>query len=68
MTQEKMPKGNLEISDNDNWKSCIMCGGTITQVRKALFTCLNCNQEYIVDEEDMREEIPFKYLKAKDKK
>ena len=71
MTQEKekqIPKEVLELSYDDNWKSCLMCGGTITQVRKALFTCLNCNQEYIADEEDMREIIPFKYLKGKEKK
>lgn len=46
----------LETSDDDTWKSCIICGGELTQVRKALFSCLKCNQEYIADEEDMRPE------------
>ena len=51
---EKIPKEFLETSDEDTWKPCMRCGGNITQVRKALFTCLNCNQEYIADEEDMK--------------
>ncbi len=50
------PKEFLETSQNDNWKPCLICGGDITQVRKALFTCLNCNQEYVAVEEDMRPE------------
>lgn len=50
----KTPPEVLERSDEDNWRSCLFCGGTITQVRKALFTCLDCNKEYISDEEDMR--------------
>jgi hypothetical protein len=50
----KTPKKFLEISEDDNWKPCLICGGEITQVRKALFTCLKCNQEYISDEQDMR--------------
>jgi len=51
---EKIPKECLQISDDDTWKPCLFCGGTITQVRKALFLCLKCNQEYISTEEDMR--------------
>ena len=59
-----MPEGALDVSNDDTWKPCMICGGTITQVRKALFTCLKCNQEYIADEEDMRPEIKsFKIIK-----
>lgn len=47
------PKDYLETKEQTNWKSCMMCGGEIVQVRKALFTCINCNQEYISTEEDM---------------
>ena len=62
--KSKIPNEVLEISNDDTWKSCIMCGGQITQVRKALFTCLKCNQEYIADEEDMRPETKlFKIIK-----
>jgi predicted RNA-binding Zn-ribbon protein involved in translation (DUF1610 family) len=50
----KMPKGVLNLSKEDTWKSCIICGGELIQIRKALFSCLKCNQEYIADEEDMR--------------
>ena len=59
------PKEHLELSDDDTWKPCMVCGGTITQVRKALFTCLKCNQEYIADEQDMRLETkpPFRIIK-----
>jgi len=61
------PKEVLETSKDNNWKSCLFCGGEIIQVRKALFTCLKCNQEYIADEEDMRDEIPtYKIKKIKD--
>lgn len=62
---EKIPKEVLETSDDDTWKSCIVCGGEVTQVRKALFTCLKCNQEYIADEQDMRPETkpPFRIIK-----
>ena len=60
----KIPKDVLETSDDDTWKPCIICGGELTQVRKALFTCIKCNQEYIADEEDMRgESKPFKIIK-----
>jgi len=60
----KIPKEVLETSKDDTWKSCIICGGELTQVRKALFTCLKCNQEYIADEEDMRpESTTFKIIK-----
>ena len=46
-----------ETSDDDlNWKPCIACGGELTQVRKAFFQCINCKQEYIADEEDMKNE------------
>lgn len=48
------PKEFLEVSKDDKWRPCMMCGGEITQVRKALFTCLKCNAEIIADEEDMR--------------
>lgn len=48
------PKEFLEVSANDSWRDCIICGGQITQVRKALFTCLQCNLEYTSTEEDMR--------------
>lgn len=62
----KIPKEFLEVSDDDNWKPCIICDGELTQVRKALFTCLKCNQEYIADEEDMRSEgKSFQVLKLK---
>ncbi len=50
----QIPEGVLDISDDDTWRSCLRCGGGITQVRKALFTCEKCDQEYISDEEDMR--------------
>ncbi len=50
----KPPKGYLDVSDDDTWKSCLICGGMITQVRKALFTCTSCGLEYIGTEEDMR--------------
>ncbi|KKN40573.1 hypothetical protein LCGC14_0732090 [marine sediment metagenome] len=44
-----------EINEDDlNWKNCGFCGGEITQVRKAFFKCINCDQEYIADEEDMK--------------
>lgn len=49
-----IPEDILECSDDDTWKPCIRCGGVITQVRKSLFTCLDCGQEYIATEGDMR--------------
>lgn len=62
--KEEIPKEVLEISNKDDWKPCMVCGGVVTQIRKALFTCLNCNQEYIADEEDMRgEKKPFRIFK-----
>ena len=61
--KDSMPKEFLELSDDDTWKNCIICNGTITQVRKALFTCMSCGQECIADEEDMRDEKPFKIFK-----
>lgn len=50
-----MPERALDISDNDSWKPCLKCGGELTQERKAFFVCVNCKQEYIGDEEDMRQ-------------
>lgn len=52
--ENKVPKKFLETSEDDAWKPCLFCGGELTQVRKALWTCLKCNMEYIADEEDMR--------------
>lgn len=49
-----MPEGTLDISENDNWKPCIVCGGELVQERKAFFKCVNCGQGYIAAEEDMR--------------
>lgn len=49
-----MPPRTLEVSDDDNWIPCMVCGGEITQERKAFFRCINCGQEYIATEEDMR--------------
>lgn len=49
-----MPPRTLEVSDNDNWVPCLVCKGELTQERKALFKCINCGQEYIACEEDMR--------------
>lgn len=49
------PKDYLKVDEDDlNWKSCEFCGGEITQVRKAFFKCISCDQEYIADEEDMK--------------
>lgn len=50
----EMPEGALEISEDDTWRPCLMCGGELTQIRKALFSCLECGQEIIADEKDMR--------------
>ena len=50
----KIPKKYLDINNIDEWKPCIRCGGEILQVRKALFTCSKCGQEYIADEGDMK--------------
>lgn len=55
MLKEQVPKEFLETS-KDTWRPCMYCGGEITQIRKAFFTCLKCNQEYIGDEKDMRPE------------
>jgi len=61
---ERIPPEFLEVSNVDSWKPCIKCGGELIQVRKALFTCLKCNQEYIADEEDMKlEDNIFKIRK-----
>ena len=51
---EKVPPEFLETSDDDNWKQCIVCGGEITQIRKALFSCITCNIDIVADEQDMR--------------
>ncbi len=48
------PDGYLDTSDDQTWKPCMMCKGELLQVRKALWTCLKCGQEYIACEEDMR--------------
>ena len=49
------PVGYLETSENQDWMPCLKCGkDEILQVRKALFTCNFCGQEYISTEEDMR--------------
>ncbi len=62
----KIPKEFLETSDDDTWKPCLFCGGELTQVRKALFTCLECSIQYIADEQDMRgEKKPFQIYKLK---
>lgn len=37
-----------------NWKPCIVCGGELTQKRKAFFQCINCDLGYIADERDMK--------------
>lgn len=48
-------KGYYKTSDDDlNWKSCPICGGEITQEREDFFVCINCKQEFISTEEDMR--------------
>ncbi len=60
---KEIPKEFLETDDSQTWKDCIRCGGELIQVRKALFTCLKCNQEYIADEEDMKEEKPLQIFK-----
>ncbi len=52
--KDKVPEEFLETSDDDTWRACMFCRGEITQIRKALFTCLKCGQEYIADEKDMR--------------
>lgn len=49
-----MDVSHLETSDK-KWRACLICKGEIIQVRKALFTCLGCNQEYVSTEEDMEE-------------
>lgn len=48
------PEEFLETSNDHTWKPCLMCGGELTQVRKALWTCLACSVEYTACEEDMR--------------
>jgi len=65
--EQTIPPKVLETSDEDTWKPCIFCGGELTQVRKALFICLKCNQEYIADEADLRDEKPFKIIKRRSK-
>jgi len=54
MEKNKIPKEMLELSDDDTWRPCFFCGGEMIQIRKALFECLKCNQEFISTEEDMR--------------
>ena len=56
MNDIETPKEFLEVQEDDlNWKPCIKCGGELTQERKALFICVSCKQEYIADEEDMKQ-------------
>lgn len=53
----KPPKDYLEVSDDQTWRPCLRCGkDSLIQVRKAFWTCQNCNAELIGDEEDMRPE------------
>ncbi len=47
-------QGHYDVSENDNWKPCLKCGGELTQERKAFFICVNCKQGYIADEDDMK--------------
>lgn len=61
--ENKPPEGYLETDDTITWKPCMKCGGRIIQVRKALFTCEQCSQEYIATEEDMKGETPFRIIK-----
>ena len=60
---DTIKKEFLETDDSQTWKPCLFCGGELIQVRKALFNCLNCSKTYIADEEDMKEEKPFKIIK-----
>ena len=53
--RKQIPKEFLEVQQDDfNWKPCLRCGGELTQERKAFFVCVNCKQEYIGVEEDMK--------------
>ena len=54
MNKIEMPEDALDLSKDDTWKRCLACNGNITQIRKALFSCLKCDLEYIADEQDMR--------------
>lgn len=56
MNKLEMPEGALDVSNDDTWRKCLCCKGRLTQIRKALFTCEGCNQEYIAEEKDMRPE------------
>ncbi len=50
-----MEKEFYKVQEDDyQWKPCMFCGGEITQIRNAFFKCINCDQEYISDEEDMK--------------
>lgn len=51
---ETRPKEFLKTSNEDNWKPCFFCGSELVQERKAFFVCVNCKQEFIADDEDMR--------------
>ena len=44
----------LEVNKYEKWKPCMFCNGEIMQVRKALFRCIKCKQDYIADEVDMK--------------
>ena len=52
--EEAKKKGFYDVQEKDEWKPCIKCGGELTQERKAFFVCVNCKQEFIADEEDMK--------------
>ncbi len=41
--------------DDFNWKPYPICGCEITQDREAFFRCINCKQEFIDCEEDMKQ-------------
>lgn len=48
-----VPRKFLELSRNQLWKSCIICGKPIRQLRKAFFECDN-RHSFIAHEQDMR--------------
>ena len=43
----------LKTDNSRLWKPCLLCGGSLFQVRKALFKCKSCKLEIIADENDM---------------
>jgi len=52
--EDAKKKGFYDVNEKDEWKPCIKCGGELVQERKAFFVCINCKQEYIANEEDMK--------------